>query len=99
MRELTAVYYSISGSRHCASGPSESGRPLSSGPAFYIYQPPTYQVRAGATLLFDSRPEAEEAETELKASAMRDAVLRPEPPPAPTIARELTNSATAQACE
>jgi len=33
------------------------------------------EVRAGATLLFDSVPEAEEAETELKASAFREAVL------------------------
>ncbi len=32
------------------------------------------QVRAGATLLFDSNPEEEEAETELKASAMIAAV-------------------------
>ena len=32
------------------------------------------QVRAGATLLYDSDPEAEEAETELKASAMRAAI-------------------------
>ena len=32
------------------------------------------EVRAGATLLFDSDPEAEEAETELKASAMRAAI-------------------------
>ncbi|WP_068087572.1 anthranilate synthase component I [Polycladidibacter stylochi] len=32
------------------------------------------QIRAGATLLYDSDPEAEEAETELKASAMRAAV-------------------------
>jgi len=39
------------------------------------------QVRAGATLLYDSEPSAEEKETELKASAMRDAVLRPDPPP------------------
>lgn len=39
------------------------------------------QVRAGATLLYDSDPTAEEKETELKASAMRDAVLRPDPPP------------------
>jgi len=31
-------------------------------------------VRAGATLLYDSTPAAEEAETELKASAMRDAL-------------------------
>ena len=34
------------------------------------------QIRAGATLLYDSTPEAEEKETELKASALRDAVLR-----------------------
>eukprot|EP00614_Pseudopedinella_elastica_P015350 CAMPEP_0172582350 /NCGR_PEP_ID=MMETSP1068-20121228/1770_1 /TAXON_ID=35684 /ORGANISM="Pseudopedinella elastica, Strain CCMP716" /LENGTH=831 /DNA_ID=CAMNT_0013375675 /DNA_START=47 /DNA_END=2542 /DNA_ORIENTATION=- len=33
-------------------------------------------VRAGATLLFDSDPEAEEKETELKASAMLDALTR-----------------------
>ena len=32
------------------------------------------EVRAGATLLYDSDPDAEEAETELKASAMRAAV-------------------------
>ena len=32
------------------------------------------QIRAGATLLFDSVPEEEEAETELKAEAMRAAV-------------------------
>uniref|UniRef100_A0A7S3F0I5 anthranilate synthase n=1 Tax=Haptolina ericina TaxID=156174 RepID=A0A7S3F0I5_9EUKA len=36
------------------------------------------EVRAGATLLFDSDPASEEKETELKASAMRDAVLRPD---------------------
>lgn len=34
------------------------------------------EVRAGATLLFDSEPDAEEAETVLKASAMIDAVTR-----------------------
>ena len=34
------------------------------------------EVRAGATLLYDSDPDAEEAETELKASAMIDAVTR-----------------------
>jgi anthranilate synthase len=34
------------------------------------------EVRAGATLLFDSDPDAEEAETELKASALIDAVVR-----------------------
>src|SRR5262249_35451630 len=32
------------------------------------------EMRAGATLLFDSDPEAEEAETELKASAFLDAI-------------------------
>ena len=32
------------------------------------------EVRAGATLLFDSVPEEEEAETELKASAMLSAI-------------------------
>jgi anthranilate synthase len=32
------------------------------------------EVRAGATLLFDSNPEEEEAETELKASAMLSAI-------------------------
>ncbi|AMN53787.1 anthranilate synthase [Labrenzia sp. CP4] len=34
----------------------------------------TAQIRAGATLLYDSVPEEEEAETELKAEAMRAAV-------------------------
>jgi anthranilate synthase len=34
----------------------------------------TAEVRAGATLLFDSNPEEEEAETELKASAMLSAI-------------------------
>eukprot|EP00924_Labyrinthula_sp_SR-Ha-C_P013608 maker-scaffold_5-snap-gene-8.7-mRNA-1 protein AED:0.03 eAED:0.03 QI:56/0.85/0.87/1/1/1/8/17/792 len=33
------------------------------------------EVRAGATLLFDSNPESEEAETELKASAMIETIL------------------------
>lgn len=33
------------------------------------------EVRAGATLLYDSIPENEEKETELKASAFREAVL------------------------
>jgi len=36
-------------------------------------------VRAGATLLFDSDPVAEERETELKASAMLDALVRADP--------------------
>lgn len=35
------------------------------------------QVRAGATLLFDSDPDAEEAETVLKSSAFIDALRRP----------------------
>ncbi|MBM3488089.1 MAG: anthranilate synthase component I [Alphaproteobacteria bacterium] len=35
-------------------------------------------VRVGATLLFDSDPEAEEAETRLKAAALLDAIRRPE---------------------
>jgi anthranilate synthase len=34
------------------------------------------EIRAGATLLYDSNPVAEELETELKASAMMDAVTR-----------------------
>jgi anthranilate synthase len=34
------------------------------------------EVRAGATLLYDSDPEAEEAETELKAAAFLDAIRR-----------------------
>ena len=35
------------------------------------------EIRAGATLLYDSNPIAEEQETELKASAMLDAVVNP----------------------
>jgi anthranilate synthase len=35
------------------------------------------EVRAGATLLYDSDPHAEEAETELKASAFLDAIRQP----------------------
>ena len=38
-------------------------------------------VRAGATLLFESDPDAEEAETRLKASALLDAIRRPEEDP------------------
>jgi len=34
------------------------------------------EVRAGATLLYDSNPQAEEQETELKASAMIDAIVQ-----------------------
>ncbi|KAL7557131.1 hypothetical protein ACA910_002415 [Epithemia clementina (nom. ined.)] len=37
------------------------------------------EVRAGATLLYDSNPVAEELETELKASAMIDAIVREGP--------------------
>jgi anthranilate synthase len=39
-------------------------------------------VRAGATLLYDSDPDAEEAETELKASAFLDVIRRPSGTPA-----------------
>ena len=38
------------------------------------------EVRAGATLLVDSDPDAEEAETRLKAAALLDAIARPDPP-------------------
>ena len=41
------------------------------------------EVRAGATLLYDSNPVAEELETELKASAMIDAIVREGPEDAP----------------
>lgn len=43
------------------------------------------EIRAGATLLFDSDPDAEEAEVALKAAALIDAVRRPAAaaPPAP----------------
>jgi anthranilate synthase len=37
------------------------------------------KVRAGATLLYDSSPPAEELETELKASAMIDAIVQKGP--------------------
>jgi len=39
------------------------------------------EVRAGATLLYDSDPDAEERETELKASALLDAAAGTAPPP------------------
>jgi len=42
----------------------------------------TAQVRAGATLLYDSDPDEEEAETRLKASAFLDALSRPRGAPA-----------------
>jgi anthranilate synthase len=41
------------------------------------------EVRAGATLLFDSDPDAEERETHIKASAFLDAVTGDAPPAAP----------------
>lgn len=53
------------------------------------------EVRAGATLLFDSDPEAEDAECHLKASALRDAVKRAAteaPIPAPTVLRSMIGS-------
>src|SRR4029453_4851864 len=37
----------------------------------------TAEIRAGATLLYDSDPEAEEEETRLKAAAFLDAIHRP----------------------
>ena len=37
------------------------------------------EVRAGATLLYDSNPPAQELETELKASAMIDAIVQDGP--------------------
>jgi anthranilate synthase len=37
------------------------------------------QIRVGATLLYDSDPEAEDAECRLKASALLDAIRRPTP--------------------
>jgi anthranilate synthase len=46
------------------------------------------EVRAGATLLFDSVPEEEEAETELKASAMLAAIRDAAKPNAATKGRE-----------
>jgi anthranilate synthase len=49
------------------------------------------EVRVGATVLFDSIPEEEERETELKASALLDAILHPNPEPLPTAnAKQLT---------
>ena len=47
------------------------------------------EVRAGATLLYDSNPPAEELETELKASAMIDAVVHTGPEDAGGVAVEL----------
>ena len=49
-------------------------------------------MRAGATLLFDSEPASEERETELKASAMRDAVLKAATAPcaSPALTRPLS---------
>ena len=43
------------------------------------------EVRAGATLLFESVPAAEEEETRLKAAALIDAILRPDAPSAPPV--------------
>jgi anthranilate synthase len=37
------------------------------------------EIRVGATLLYDSQPDLEEAETRLKAAAMLDAIRQPEP--------------------
>jgi anthranilate synthase len=46
------------------------------------------EVRAGATLLYDSDPDAEERETHVKASALLDAILRPRGEPEPTATAE-----------
>ncbi|MGB6976286.1 MAG: anthranilate synthase component I [Gammaproteobacteria bacterium] len=46
------------------------------------------EVRVGATLLFDSIPEEEERETELKASALLDAIRRPSTQPIITAKKE-----------
>ena len=43
------------------------------------------EVRAGATLLFGSDPEGEEAETRLKASALLDAIRRSDRAPGPRV--------------
>jgi anthranilate synthase len=45
-------------------------------------------VRAGATLLYDSSPRAEEAETELKAKALLEVLEQPAVPPAAARVRE-----------
>lgn len=45
------------------------------------------QVRAGATILFDSDPDEEEAETRLKASAFLDALSQPRGNPAKLVAK------------
>src|SRR5579884_2090109 len=55
------------------------------------------EVRAGATLLFDSDPDAEERETHTKAAALLDAIRRPRgvplktaaPPPRPGLGRRI----------
>jgi anthranilate synthase len=51
------------------------------------------EVRAGATLLYDSDPDAEEAETELKASVFLDAIRRDRPAPrGPAVTLPRSNS-------
>jgi anthranilate synthase len=50
------------------------------------------EVRVGATLLYDSDPDAEEAETRLKASALLDAIRRPEA--APSVAGPMASVST-----
>lgn len=56
------------------------------------------QVRAGATLLFDSDPPAEEAETVLKASAFIDALRVPRTGQAAAKAPADANTAANQGC-
>lgn len=51
-------------------------------------------MRAGATLLYDSDPDEEEAETRLKASAFLDALSRPRGVSAPVTEKIVTPEAT-----
>lgn len=51
-------------------------------------------MRAGATLLYDSDPDEEEAETRLKASAFLDALSRPRGESLPSTEQLVTPGAT-----
>lgn len=50
------------------------------------------EVRAGATLLYDSNPEDEERETELKASAMIDAIVQNSSSNTVSVSKDVTKS-------
>ena len=54
------------------------------------------EVRAGATLLYDSNPVAEELETELKASAMMDAIIHAGPEDTPSETSTVTQKQKAK---